>query len=63
VVERFFGVLKYEHAYRALIDDEATFTLEINLFRQIYNTIRPHQALGDSTPRSVYLAEPRSGSD
>jgi hypothetical protein len=24
-------------------------------YRQIYNTIRPHQALDDGTPRSAYL--------
>ncbi len=55
VLERFFGTLKYEHLYRASIDDGDALAVEINRFRQIYNTIRPHQALGDRTPRQAYL--------
>ena len=55
VVERFFGTLKYEHLYRAPIDDGDALAVEINLFRRIYNTIRPHQALGDRTPRDAFL--------
>ena len=56
VVERFFGTLKYEHLYRGRIDDGDALAVEINLFRQIYNTVRPHQTLGDRTPRGAYLA-------
>lgn len=56
VMERFFGTLKYEHLYRAAIGDGDGLAVEVNRFRQIYNTIRPHQALGDRTPREVYLA-------
>jgi hypothetical protein len=33
----------------------APIAVEINRYRQIYNTIRPHQALADRTPRDVYL--------
>jgi len=55
VIERFFGTLKYEHLYRGVITDGDTLSVEINWFRQIYNTIRPHQALGDRTPRTDYL--------
>jgi putative transposase len=29
--------------------------VETNLFRQTYNNVRPHQALGDRTPRQAYL--------
>jgi transposase InsO family protein len=29
--------------------------MEVRRFRQIYNNIRPHQALGDHTPRQAYL--------
>lgn len=53
----FFGTLKSEHLYRAPIDDGDALAVEINRFRQIYNTIRPHQAVADRTPRSAYLAE------
>ena len=56
VIERFFGTLKYEHLYRAPIDDGGALAMETTRFRDIYNRIRPHQSLGDRTPRSAYLA-------
>lgn len=56
VVERFFGTLKYEHLYRAVIRDGDALSVEANWFRQVYNTIRPHQALGDRTPHAAYVA-------
>lgn len=56
VIERFFGTLKYDHLYRALIADGDALAMEINRYRQIYNTIRPHQSIGDRTPRDAYLA-------
>jgi transposase InsO family protein len=56
VVERFFGTLKYEHLYRGQIPDGDALAVEINRYRQIYNTIRPHQTIGDRTPRQAYLA-------
>jgi putative transposase len=34
--------------------------VEINCFRHTYNTLRPHQALNDWTPRHVYLTSPES---
>jgi putative transposase len=55
VVERFFGTLKYEHLYRAIIGDGNALAVEINCFRQTYNALRPHQALDDRTPRQAYL--------
>lgn len=55
VVERFFGTLKYEHLYRGEIPDGDSLAMEAARFRQIYNTIRPHQALDDRTPRHAYL--------
>ena len=56
VIERSFGTLKYEHLYRGPINDGDALAVEVNRFRQIYNTIRPHQALHDRTPRDAYLA-------
>jgi transposase InsO family protein len=55
VIERFFGTLKYEHLYRAPIDDGGALAIETSRFCDIYNRIRPHQALGDRTPRDAYL--------
>jgi len=54
-IERFFGTLKYEHLYRAPIDDGGALAMETARFRDIYNRIRPHQSLGDRTPRDAYL--------
>jgi putative transposase len=53
VVERFFGTLKYEHLYRATIGDGNALAVEVNLFRHIYNTLRPHQSLDERTPRRL----------
>lgn len=55
VIERFFGTLKYEHLYRAPINDGGALAMETARFRDIYNRVRPHQALGDRTPRVAYL--------
>jgi transposase InsO family protein len=55
VIERFFGTLKYEHLFRAPIDDGGAFAMESARFREIYNRIRPHQSLGDRTPRDACL--------
>jgi putative transposase len=55
VIERFFGTLKYEHLYRGHIGDGDALDMEAHRFRIIYNTIRPHQALNDRTPKQAYL--------
>ena len=47
--------LKYEHLYRAPIDDGGALGMETARFRDIYKRIRPHQALDDRTPRRAYL--------
>jgi len=47
--------LKYEHLYRAPIDDGGALAMETARFRDIYNRIRPHQALDDRTLRQAYL--------
>lgn len=62
VVERLFGTLKYEHLYRAMIRDRDALSVEVSWFRQVYNTIRPHQALGDRTPHAAYLRRTTRGS-
>jgi transposase InsO family protein len=55
VIERFFGTVKYEHLYRAPIDDGGALAMETARFRDKYNTFRPHQSLGEWTPRQRYL--------
>jgi transposase InsO family protein len=42
--------------YRATIGDGNALAVEVNLFRHTYNTLRPHQALDERTPRAAYLA-------
>jgi putative transposase len=55
VIERFFGTLKYEHLFRGPIGDGDALAVEVNWFRQIYNTTRPHQAIDHRAPRNAYL--------
>jgi putative transposase len=58
VIERFFGSLKYEHLFRGYIGDGDALDMEAHRFRIIYNTIRPHQALGYRTPKQAYQHPP-----
>ena len=44
-----------EHLYRAIIGDGNALAVELGLFRRTYNTLRPHQALDDRTPRQAYV--------
>jgi transposase InsO family protein len=54
VRERAFGSLKYEHLYRIEIDDLPALAREAEAYRQIFNHIRPHQALGGHRPIEIY---------
>ncbi len=56
VRERAFGSLKYEHLYRLEIDDGHQLGQEIETYRQLFNQIRPHEALAMRRPLDVYLA-------
>jgi transposase InsO family protein len=53
---RLFRDFGDERLRRGPINDGDALAVEVNRFRQIYNTIRPHQALHDGTPRDAYLA-------
>lgn len=55
VRERAFGSLKYEHLYRHDITDGDMLATETERYRQIFNTIRPHEALDMRRPIDVYL--------
>ncbi len=58
VIERFFGTLKYEHLYRLEIADVVTLVAEVEAYRLIYNTVRPHEGIGFDRPMDRYLSEP-----
>lgn len=58
VVERFFGWLKYEHLYRLEIGDVVTLAAEVEAYRLLYNTVRPHEALDFERPLERYLRDP-----
>ena len=55
VRERAFGSLKYEHLYRHEIDDGHQLGLEVESYRQLFNTVRPHQTLAGRRPLDVHL--------
>ncbi len=59
VVERFNQSLKYEHLLRLEIHDVIALVEETGIFLEIYNTIRPHEALDFGTPIDRYLAHPQ----
>jgi putative transposase len=59
-VERFLGILKCEHLFRAITGDGNALAVEINQFRHTYNTLRPHQAPADRTPRQAYFTSRES---
>ena len=50
VIERFFGSIKYERLYRREISDGLMLAAEVDDFRTVYNTIRPHEAIGMGRP-------------
>jgi transposase InsO family protein len=58
VVERFNGSLKYEHLYREEIADAQALVEQVEAYRDLYNRIRPHEAIGFLTPIAVHLTEP-----
>jgi transposase InsO family protein len=56
VRERAFQSLKYEHLYRHEIDDGHQLGQEVETYRTLFNTIRPHRSLGGRRPLDVHLA-------
>lgn len=58
VIERYHGAIQIEHLWRQLPADGAEMTLMVKAFRQLYNTIRPHQTLAGARPIERYLADP-----
>jgi transposase InsO family protein len=58
VIERFFGALKYERLYRHDIGDGVQLASHARNFRTIYNSIRPHEAIGMARPLERYRQTP-----
>lgn len=58
VVERFNQSLKYEHLYRHEITDGQDLQEHVERFLDVYNRIRPHEAIDFETPLSVFLRPP-----
>lgn len=54
VRERAFGSLKYEHLYRLEIDTLPDLAREAEAWRQVFNHIRPHEALDFHRPIEVH---------
>ena len=57
VVERFNRSLKYEHLYREEIPDVIALRDEVDAYRELYNWVRPHEAIGFLPPTARYLGE------
>jgi transposase InsO family protein len=58
VRERAFGSLKYEHLYRMEIETLSDLAREAEAYRQVFNHIRPHEALDFHRPIEVYRDPP-----
>jgi putative transposase len=58
VRERAFGSLKYEH-HRLEIADLPSLAREAEAYRQIFNHIRPHEALGLNRPIEIHQTPTR----
>jgi transposase InsO family protein len=54
VRERAFGSLKYEHLYRMEIETLQDLTREAAAYRQVFNHVRPHEALAFYRPIEVH---------
>jgi putative transposase len=54
VRERAFGSLKYEHLYRLEISDGPSLAVEAETYRQVFNHIRPHEALHFARPIEIH---------
>lgn len=57
VVERWIESLKYERLYRHEIASGVELADRVAAFIDEYNTVRPHQALGQTPPLTAYLQD------
>ena len=59
MIERWFRSVKYERLYRREIGDGLELARQVDDYRSIFNSIRPHEAIGMKTPLSVYRQTPK----
>jgi len=60
VVERFYGSPKYENLYRLEVANGQALAEELDLYRALFNEIRPHAHLDFRTPPQASLVTPGS---
>lgn len=60
-IERWHSTLKRWLAARHRAATVADLQTQLNTFRDIYNTRRPHRAIGRRTPAAAYTALPKAG--
>jgi transposase InsO family protein len=58
VIERYHGAIQIEALWRDLPADGLEMTTKVDAFRQLYNHVRPHEALAGARPIERYLADP-----
>jgi putative transposase len=58
VIERFYQAIKYEDLYRHDIPDGLVLAKRVTSYLTVYNTIRPHEAVGFDVPLTRYLQAP-----
>ena len=58
VVERFYQAIKHQHLYRHQIGDGLVLAREADNYLTISNSVRPHQAIGFTTPLARHLQAP-----
>lgn len=58
VIERFYQAIKYEDLYRHDIPDGLVLAERSAGYLTVYNTIRPHEAIGFDVPLARYLQAP-----
>jgi putative transposase len=58
VIERYHGAIQIEYLWRARPADGTEMTTMVNAFRELYNHVRPHEALDGDRPIERYLADP-----
>ncbi len=58
MIERYHGAIKIEQLWRQLPADGVEMTVMVDDFRQLYNEVRPHEALDGQRPLDRYLSGP-----
>ncbi|WP_435017881.1 IS481 family transposase [Tundrisphaera sp. TA3] len=62
-VERFHGTLEREVWPKVRRDESEHFRADLEAWRPVYNSVRPHEALGDEPPATRWAPSPRRRPD